>query len=629
MPPMFVVVMGVSGSGKSTIGRLLAERLDCPFYDGDDYHPAGNVTKMAAGIPLDDADRAGWLAALAALIAGGLARGEGGVIACSALKRQYRDVLSVDNRLVRFVYLRGDFAAIWARLQSREGHFMRANLLQSQFDALEEPEGAIVVDTSLEPAQVIDHIMEQLMDTQPALGLLGLGVMGRSLALNFTRHGFPVIGYDPAPRLPPGFGVAVAASVEELVAALAPPRVILLMVPAGAPVDAAVLALRPLLSPGDVIIDGGNSYFTDTERRAGELVADGLAFVGLGVSGGESGALWGPSLMPGGSPAAWGRIRPLFEPIAAVAADGAPCVAWMGPGGAGHYVKMVHNGIEYGDMQLIAEIYDLLHRGAGLSNAELADIFDRWNDGPLRSYLIEITGHVLRRIDDETGQSLVDVIMDIAGQKGTGRWTSQIALEVGAPTPTINAAVVMRLLSAAKTTRVAMAQRYGGPARYGGDVAALVAAAEQALLAGKIAVYAQGMSLLQAAALEYGWQMDLAAVVRVWRAGCIIRADLLNEIAAAYERQPQLPHLLLDERLAQMVAEAQAGWRAVVMTAAELGIPLLAVAAALGYFDALRSDRLPANLIQAQRDYFGAHTYHRIDREGVFHSNWMVGTEAL
>jgi 6-phosphogluconate dehydrogenase len=626
---MFVVVMGVSGSGKSTIGRLLAERLDCPFYDGDDYHPAANVAKMAAGIALDDADRAGWLAELAALIAGGLARGESGVIACSALKRQYRDVLSVDDRHVRFVYLRGEFAAIWARLQSREGHFMKAPMLQSQFEALEEPQGAIVVDTALEPGQVIDRIMEQLMDTPPALGLLGLGVMGRSLALNFARHGYPVIGYDPAPRLPPGFGVAVAGSVAELVAALAPPRVILMMVPAGAPVDAAILALRPHLSPGDVIIDGGNSYFTDTERRAAELATAGIEFVGLGVSGGESGALWGPSLMPGGSPAAWRRIRPLFEPIAAVAADGAPCVAWMGPGGAGHYVKMVHNGIEYGDMQLIAEVYDLLHRGAGLSNAELADIFDRWNDGPLRSYLIEITGHVLRRIDEKTGQSLVDVIMDIAGQKGTGRWTSQIALEVGAPTPTINAAVVMRLLSAAKTTRVAAAQRYGGPSLYDGDVAALIAAAEWALLAGKIAVYAQGMSLLQAAAVEYSWEMDLAAVVRVWRAGCIIRADLLNEIAAAYERQPQLPHLLLDERLAQMVTEAQAGWRVVVRTAAELGIPLLAVAAALGYFDALRSDRLPANLIQAQRDYFGAHTYHRIDREGVFHSDWMVGSEAL
>ena len=619
---MFVVVMGVSGSGKSTIGRRLAERLGCPFYDGDDYHPAANIAKMAAGIPLDDSDRAEWLAALVAIIADGLSRGECGVIACSALRKRYRDVLCLDERQVRFVYLRGNFAAIQARLQQREGHFMRADLLQSQFETLEEPDAAIVVDATLEPHRVLETIMEQLMDQEDALGLLGLGVMGRSLALNFERHGHPVIGYDPAPRLPAGFGVRVAGSVAELVSALASPRVILLMVPAGAVVDAAIASLRPLLSPGDVIIDGGNSYFTDTERRATELAVDGIEFVGLGVSGGESGALWGPSLMPGGSPAAWGRVRPLFESIAAVATDGTPCVAWMGPGGAGHYVKMVHNGIEYGDMQLIAEIYDLLHRGAGLSSIELAGVFDRWNEGPLRSYLIEITARVLRHEDEESGQPLVDLIMDIAGQKGTGRWTSQIALEVGAPTPTINAAVVMRLLSAAKTTRVAAAKLYGGPARHTGDVAALVAAAEQALLAGKITVYAQGMSLLRAAAETYGWGLNYADIVRVWRAGCIIRADLLGDIAAAYARQPDLRHLLLDEAFAQTVCQAEAGWRAVVRTGAELGIPLLAVAAALGYFDALRSDRLPANLIQAQRDYFGAHTYHRTDRDGIFHSDW-------
>ena len=302
------------------------------------------------------------------------------------------------------------------------------------------------------------------MDQEYAVGLLGLGVMGRSLALNFERHGHRVIGYDPAPRLPDDFNVRVAGSVAELVAALASPRVVLLMVPAGAVVDAAIASLHPLLSPGDVIIDGGNSYFTDTERRATELATAGIEYVGLGVSGGESGALWGPSLMPGGSSAAWARIRPLFESIAAIAPDGAPCVAWMGPGGAGHYVKMVHNGIEYGDMQLIAEIYDLLHRGAGLSSAELAGVFDRWNEGPLRSYLIEITARVLRQVDELTGQPLVDLIMDIAGQKGTGRWTSQIALEVGAPTPTINAAVVMRLLSADKETRLPVAARLRRPA---------------------------------------------------------------------------------------------------------------------------------------------------------------------
>ncbi len=460
------------------------------------------------------------------------------------------------------------------------------------------------------------------MEKQYALGLLGLGVMGRSLALNYERHGYPVIGYDPFPKVQDDFPVRVAASVAELAGALGAPRVILLMVPAGAPVDVAIESLRPHLSPGDVIIDGGNSYFTDTERRLKSLAADGLLFVGMGVSGGESGALWGPSLMPGGAADAWQRIMPLLRAIAAVAGDGAPCVAWMGPGGAGHYVKMVHNGIEYGDMELIAEIYDLLHRGAVLSNAELADLFARWNEGELRSYLIDVTSRVLRRIDETTGEPLVDVIMDVAGQKGTGRWTSQIALEVGCPVPTINAAVIMRLLSAMKDERVAAAQVLGGASVYTGDKEALIAAAEQALYASKITAYAQGLSLLRAASELYGWNLDVASIVRVWRAGCIIRADLLGPIAAAFERRPELPNLYLDETFATAILERQVGWRIVVKTAAGLGIPLLAIAAALGYFDAYRSARLPANLIQAQRDYFGAHTYHRTDREGIFHTDW-------
>jgi 6-phosphogluconate dehydrogenase len=283
---------------------------------------------------------------------------------------------------------------------------------------------------------------------------------------------------------------------------------------------------------------------------------------------------------------------------------------------------MVHNGIEYGDMELIAEIYDLLHRGALMTNAELADLFARWNEGELRSFLIEITAKILRYIDEETGRPLVDLIMDIAGQKGTGRWTSQIALEVGAPTPTINAAVVMRLLSAAKPTRLLAAARLGGGATFDGDRDHLVAAAEDALYAGKVTAYAQGMDLLRAASEEYGWNLDIAAIVRVWRAGCIIRAQLLDSIVTAFERQPELPNLLLDETFAAAIERRQPGWRMVVVSGAVLGIPLLALAAALGYYDALRSERLPANLIQAQRDFFGAHTYHRVDREGIFHTEW-------
>ncbi len=618
--------MGVAGSGKTTIGRLLAARRGWPFYDGDDYHPPDNVAKMSAGIPLDDVDRAGWLASLASLIRQRLARGESGVVACSALKRAYRDVLmhaqSVDDGRVRFVYLRGDYDTIKMRLHVREGHFMGASLLQSQFDALEEPDEALIVDATLAPDEIISRIENYLMEKRFALGIMGLGVMGRSLAYNFERNGFPVVGYDPRPALPDDFPSAVVDSPAALVAALDAPRVVLLMIPAGPPVDGAIAALKDYLQAGDIIIDGGNSYFIDTERRLTELTALGIHFVGMGVSGGEEGALRGPSLMPGGAREAWPIIAPMLTAIAAKAHDGEPMVTWIGPGGAGHYVKMVHNGIEYGDMQLIAETYDLLHRGAGLSNEALAGLFARWNKGDLHSFLIGITAEVLRYYDKETGRPLVDLIMDIAGQKGTGRWTSQIALEVGAPTPTIIASVVARLLSAAKAQRVAVAERLGGTDTYDGDVAVLTAAAEEALYAAKIAVYAQGMSLLREASNEYGWALDNAAIVRNWRAGCIIMADLLEPIAAAYQRRPDLLHLFLDESLAGALVDRQTAWRQVVITAARLGVPLLAIAASLGYFDAFRSERLPANLIQAQRDYFGAHTYHRIDRDGVFHTEW-------
>lgn len=627
--PFFVIVMGVSGSGKTTIGRLLAEHLVVPFYDGDDYHSPANVAKMAAGIPLDDDDRAGWLAALADLITEGLQQNHGGVIACSALKKAYRDQLGHNKRHIRFVYLKGDFADIRARLQAREGHFMKTALLPSQFDALEEPRQAITVDSALEPNEIVNTIMEQLMDSKYDVGMMGMGVMGRSLSLNLERHGYQVIGYDPFPKVPADFPVKLADSVAALAAALKTPRIVWVMVPAGAPVDTAIASLKDCLQAGDIIIDGGNSYFTDTARRAQALAAQGIHFVGMGVSGGESGALWGPSLMPGGARDAGERVMPLLQAIAAVADDGAPCVTWIGPGGAGHYVKMVHNGIEYGDMELIAEIYDLLHRGAGLSNDEVAGIFERWNEGELRSYLIEITAKVLRQTDEATGQPLVEMIMDIAGQKGTGRWTSQIALEVGAPTPTINAAVVMRLLSALKDTRVAVAQRLGGVTEYQGDVARLIMAAEDALYAAKITTYAQGMDLLRTASTQFGWGLDIASIVRIWRAGCIIRAELLNDIAAAFERRPALPSLYLNETFAEALGRKQAGWREVVRTGAELGIPLLALAAALGYFDALRSERLPANLIQGQRDFFGAHTYHRIDREGIFHTDWEAGSNRL
>ncbi len=460
------------------------------------------------------------------------------------------------------------------------------------------------------------------METKFSLGILGLGVMGRSLALNFQRNGFPPIGYDVAPRIPEGFTVKVTNSIDELAGALEKLRVLFLMVPAGEPVDTAISSLKPYLDNGDIIIDGGNSFFVDTERRVKDLQQEGIQFIGMGVSGGESGALWGPSMMPGGSKAAWPRVQKMFEAIAAKAGDGEACVAWMGLGGAGHFVKMVHNGIEYGDMQLIAEIYDLLHRGVGVSNAELADIFTEWNKRELLSYLIEITAKILAQTDPETGGFLVDLILDEAAQKGTGKWTSQTALDIGAPIPTINAAVESRLLSALKPERVIAAKVLGSAGKFNGDKAKLIKLAEQALYASKITSYAQGLSLLKMASQEYNWDLDISQIVPVWRAGCIIRASLLNDITNAFRRDPALPNLLLDEVFTNAVLSREGAWREVVQTCVGLGIPMLAIGASLAYFDAYRSEVLPANLTQAQRDYFGAHTYRRVDREGVIHTQW-------
>ncbi len=460
------------------------------------------------------------------------------------------------------------------------------------------------------------------MDTKYAIGIVGLGVMGRSLALNFARHGYPPVGFDLAPHLPDGFNVKVVTSQQELVEALDPPRNILLMVPAGDPVDKAINSLKPYLQKGDLIIDGGNSYFVDTQRRVKELEQEGFNFIGMGVSGGETGALLGPSMMPGGSPDAWPRVKPMLEAISAKAEDGEPCVAWMGTGGAGHYVKMVHNGIEYGDMQLIAEVYDLLHRGAGFTNAELAKIFADWNTRELRSYLIEITAKILAWKDPDTGKELVDVILDEAAQKGTGKWTSQSALDIGAPIPTINAAVESRILSALKGERVLASKVLGNSGKFTGDKNGLVAAAEKALYASKITSYAQGLSLLKLASQEYNWQLDISQIVPIWRAGCIIRAALLSDITNAYRSNPDLHNLLMDKAFSNAVISRQTAWRQVVRAAIEIGIPMLANCASLAYFDAYRSEVLPANLTQAQRDYFGAHTYRRIDKEGTFHTQW-------
>ena len=471
------------------------------------------------------------------------------------------------------------------------------------------------------------------MKTQTAdVGLIGLAVMGENLALNMESKGFSVALHNRTAAKVDAFLQGRGAgkrfvgthSLDTFVAAIARPRKIFMLVKAGAAVDDLIAQLMPSLEPGDILIDGGNSLYTDTIRRARLVEARGLLYVGSGVSGGEEGALRGPSLMPGGSPAAWPLIRPVFQAICARTPEGEPCCDWMGEDGAGHFVKMVHNGIEYGDMQLICESYDVMKRGLGMSNAQMHRVFTEWNEGALDSYLIEITRDILAFQGDDGGE-VIDVILDSAGQKGTGKWTVSAALDDGMPLTLIGEAVFARCLSAIKEERVAASQLIQpavGP--FEGDVPSFVNDLRQALYASKIISYAQGYQLLQAAARTHGWNLNLGGIALTWRGGCIIRSAFLGEIKKAYDRNPKLVSLLLDPFFGSIVATHQAAWRRVIATAVTLGIPVPCLSSALAFFDGYRSARLPANLLQAQRDYFGAHNYERVDRPRgeFFHTNW-------
>jgi 6-phosphogluconate dehydrogenase len=472
------------------------------------------------------------------------------------------------------------------------------------------------------------------MNKQAAdIGIVGLAVMGENLILNMESKGFTVACYNRTVEKVDAFlegrgkgrRLIGCRSPQELVEALKPPRRIMLMVKAGKPVDDFIAKFAPLLSPGDIIIDGGNSHYLDTIRRCKELAARDLRFIGAGVSGGEEGALLGPAIMPGGSPEAWPHVKPIFQAIAAKVADGTACCDWIGPDGAGHFVKMVHNGIEYGDMQLICEAYHLLKQGLGMEAAEMQSVFATWNEGVLNSYLIEITADILGKVDEETGKPVVDLILDTAGQKGTGKWTAQAGLDLGVAVPQIAEAVFARCLSAAKEERVEAAKRIRGPRRrYRGHRAKFLYRLRDALYASKICSYAQGFQLMRAAAAEYGWKLNYGRIALLWRGGCIIRAQFLDHIHEAYTRRPRLANLLLDPYFKRIVRRAQPSWRQVIASAVRMGVPCPAMSSALSYFDGYRCERLPANLLQAQRDYFGAHTYERIDRPRgeFFHTNW-------
>ncbi len=463
-------------------------------------------------------------------------------------------------------------------------------------------------------------------------GIVGLGVMGQNLALNVERNGYSVAGLDSdagkvnnVKKIFSGKDIIATTSLKEFIESLESPKKILMMVPAGKPVDAVINEMKPNLTKGDLLIDGGNSYFEDTNRRINELKDTGILYIGTGVSGGEEGALWGPSIMPGGNTEAWQLVKPIFQAIAAKVEDGTPCCDWVGSGGAGHFVKMVHNGIEYGDMQMICEAYYLMHRVLGLTPAEMHDVFSEWNKGELNSYLIEITGKIMAKNDDETGKPMVDVILDTAGQKGTGKWTSQVALDLGIPAVTIAEAVFARTVSAIKEERVAASKVLTGPkAEFKGDKKEFIENIRQALYASKICSYAQGFQLLRAASEEYKMNLNFGGIALMWRGGCIIRAQFLDNIKAAYDKNPNLPNLMLDSYFKNAIDKAQAAWRKAVAASVEFGVPVPAFSSALSYYDGYRSERLPANLLQAQRDFFGAHTYERIDkpRKQFFHTHW-------
>ncbi|HEY3596075.1 MAG TPA: NADP-dependent phosphogluconate dehydrogenase [Paraburkholderia sp.] len=466
-----------------------------------------------------------------------------------------------------------------------------------------------------------------------AIGVVGLAVMGRNLALNIESRGHAVSVFNrtrektdeliadcPDRKLVPSY------TLQEFVDSLEKPRRILLMVKAGEPTDATIAALKPLLEKGDILIDGGNTHFTDTIRRNQELAKAGLHFIGTGVSGGEEGALKGPSIMPGGQRDAYDLVAPILLEIAAKAPDdGEPCVAYMGPDGAGHFVKMVHNGIEYGDMQLIAESYAVLKQVLGLSNQELGGVYTEWNKGELDSYLIEITSKIFSKKDDETGKDLVDIILDRAAQKGTGKWTSQNALDLGVPLPLITESVFARVLSSLKDQRVAASKLLEGPTvkPFSGDRTAFIEAVRRALYFSKVISYAQGFAQLRAASDQYQWDLDYGTIAKIFRAGCIIRARFLQKITDAYKKDKALANLLLDPYFRDIAANYQAALREVVSAAVTVGVPVPAFASAIAYFDGYRSARLPANLVQAQRDFFGAHTFERIDKGGSFHANWL------
>jgi 6-phosphogluconate dehydrogenase len=627
------IVMGVSGVGKTTIGKLLAKQLEIPFFDADDYHPAANVEKMKAGIPLQDADRYEWLENLGIKIREWQKTG-GAVLACSALKEKYRKQLqSLPQEHIKWIFLHSDYEVIHGRISGREGHYFKPEMLQSQYETLELPSYGIHIDVDKSPEQILNEIMEKLqkMKEKMQIGLFGLGVMGKSLALNMASKGFRVSVYN---RHVDKIEVDIAKNftaenpesnfrgfddLRAFVESLERPRKILIMVNAGKVVDFVIEDLQNYLEEGDIIIDGGNSHFKDTIRRERELKEKGILFMGAGISGGEEGARKGPSIMPGGPESSYDRVGPILEKIAARDKNGKPCCTYVGPDGAGHFVKMVHNGIEYGEMQLIAETYHLLRFHFGLDPEEIAALFEEWNR-EMQSYLLEISIDILRK--KENGNLLLDNILDAAKQKGTGGWSTNAALELGVPLDTISAAVMARNISGMKEERTAAAAKYGLQNSEKGKTKELKNGIFEAFRITSVINHAIGFDLLKAASEEYNWNLNFSEIARIWTNGCIIRSKLMEDLVDRFRDHQE--HLLRHEEIVQEIKDTGTLLTEVVGSAFKAGFPVPVMSAAANYLLSFTSEQSSANMIQAQRDYFGAHTYERRDkpRGEFFHSEW-------
>jgi len=629
MPAPIIFIIGVSGSGKSTIGQLLSARSALPFFDGDDFHPPANVEKMKSGQPLDDDDRMGWLEAINHK-AQTLAQQGGGIFACSALKEKYRKILAEGiETQAKWVLLDGTYDLILARLQNRKGHFMPLALLQSQFDILEHPEEAIIMDLKNAPETIIENLMNtlQLTAVKKQFGLIGLGVMGKSLARNLASKGFPLALFN---REVAGKEESVAAKfiaehaelsnaagfndLSAFVQALEQPRKIFLMVNAGAATDAVINDLLPLLSEGDTIIDGGNAHYKDTERRMALLASEGLYLLGAGVSGGEEGALKGPSIMAGGEEQAYLLVQPFLEAIAAKDYEGQSCCALTGAAGAGHFVKMVHNGIEYAEMQLLAETYDLLRRGLHKSPDEIAAIFEAWEAGEASSYLLEITIDILRK--KTTAGWLLDEILDVAANKGTGAWATIAAAELGVPATLMSEALFARYLSTFLDMRQSSIVQQNLS-----TISIETAVLREAYQIARIVNHHQGIQLIAKASEVFDWNIRLSEIARIWTNGCIIRSTLMEQLVSILK---DTERILAHPKVAQQTPSHKTALTEVVCAGFQASIEMPCLSAALNYLNGIANAHSAINLVQAQRDYFGAHTYQRRDdpQGAAHHTNW-------